>query len=153
MGASRQKLARILAALGAIFALPVVVHGQVGITSGRTEIALVAHVPARGAIEGVSVERETARRGGLREASVTVRVSANTGYRLLVKSAGNQTSRIWVKAVTGEFQELSAGGSVTVARDTHCAGLCEREVQYRIESTGALNSLPLRYEMALSAQL
>jgi hypothetical protein len=151
VAAPLRKLAQTLA-LGAMLALPQVAYGQVGITSGMTQVALVARVAPRGSIQGVSAERETGRMGALREASVTVRMSANTGYRLVVKAAGTSTSRIWVRAMTGEFQELTAGSSVTVARDAHRAGQWEREVQYRIEG-GDLNSLPVRYEIAVSPQL
>ena len=153
MVASRQILGQALVTFGVILGLPGVAQGQVGITSGLTQVALVAHVAPRGSIQGVSAERETSRMGALREASVTVRMSANTGYRLIVRSAGASTSRIWVKSTTGEFQELTAGSSVTVARDTHTAGQLEREVQYRIESAGNSNSLPVRYEIAISPQL
>jgi hypothetical protein len=62
-------------------------------------------------------------------------------------------SHIWVRGVNGEFQELTAGSSVTVARGMHGAGEWDREVQYRIESAGDLNSLPVRYEIALNPQL
>jgi hypothetical protein len=54
--------------------------------------------------------------------------------------------------VTGEFQELAAGSSVTVARATHCAGQWEREVEFRIE-LGEANRLPARYQIAFSPQL
>jgi hypothetical protein len=40
-----------------------------------------------------------------------------------------------------------------VARGTHAAGQWEREVQYRIESAGNLNSLPVRYEIAIDPKL
>lgn len=153
VGASRQVLVRILAALGVALALPGVAESQVGISSGVAQIALVAHVAPRGSIQDVSAERETGRMGSVREASVTVRVAANTGYQLVVRGTGVTASRIWVRGVNGEFQELTAGSSVTVARGTHAAGQWDREVQYRIESAGDLNSLPVRYEIALSPQL
>lgn len=153
MVAARRILGQALVTFGAILGLPGVAQGQVGITSGLTQVALVAHVAPRGSIQGVSAERETSRMGALREASVTVRMSANTGYRLIVRSAGASTSRIWVRSVTGEFQELTAGSSVTVARGAHTAGQSEREIQYRIESGGNSNSLPVRYEIAISPQL
>jgi hypothetical protein len=153
VGASRQILVRTLAALGVVLTLPGVAQGQVGITSGVTQIALVAHVAPRGSIQAVSAERETGRRGSVREASVSVRVAANTGYQLVVRGTGVTTSRIWVRGVNGEFQELTAGSSVTVARGTHAAGEWDREVQYRIESAGDLSSLPVRYEIAISPQL
>jgi hypothetical protein len=114
---------------------------------------LVAHIAPRGSIQGVSAERETSRMGSIREASVMVRVAANTGYQLMVRGTAVADSRIWVRGVDGEFQELTAGSSVTVARGTHAAGQWDREVQYRIESAGDLNSLPVRYEIALSPQL
>jgi hypothetical protein len=135
-----------------MLAVPAVVQCQVGISSGMVQVALVAHVAPRGSIQGVSAERETGRTGSLGERSVTVRMSANTGYRLMVRLAGASAARIWVRSVTGEFQELTAGSSVTVARDSHCAGQWEREVQYRTESAGDL-SLPVRYELSLSPQL
>jgi hypothetical protein len=153
VGASRQILVRTLAALGVVLTLPGVAQGQVGITSGVTQIALVAHVAPRGSIQAVSAERETGRMGSVREASVTVRVDANTGYQLVVRGTAVTTSRIWVRGVNGEFQELTAGSSGTVACGTRAAGQWDREVQYRIESAGDLNSLPVRYEIALSPQL
>jgi hypothetical protein len=153
VGASRRARVRILAALGVVLALPGVAESQVGITSGVTQIALVAHVAARGSIQEVSAERETGRIGSVREASVTVRVAANTGYQLVVRGTAQTTSRIWVRGVNGEFQELTAGSSVTVARGAHAAGQWEREVQFRIESAGDLNNLPVRYEIVVNPTL
>jgi hypothetical protein len=152
VGASRRVFVRTLAALGVVLALPGVAESQVGITSGVTQIALVAHVAPRGSIQAVSAERETGRMGSVRQASVMVRVAANTGYQLMVRGSAT-TSRIWVRGANGEFQELTPGSSVTVARGTHAAGQWEREVQYRIESAGELNSLPVRYEIAINPQL
>ena len=153
VGASRQVLIRTVAALGMVFALPGVAQSQVGLPSGVAQIALVAHIAPRGSIQAVSAERETARTSTVREASVMVRVAANTGYQLVVRGTGVAASRVWVRGVNGEFQELTAGSSVTVARGTHAAGQWDREVQYRIESAGDLNSLPVRYEIALNPQL
>jgi hypothetical protein len=137
----------------AALASPGALQAQVGLTSGVARILLVAHVAPRGSIQNVSAERETSRMGSVREASVTVSVAANTGYQLVVRGTAVTTSRIWVRGVNGEFQELTAGSSVTVGRGTHAAGQWEREVQYRIESAGELNSLPVRYEMAINPQL
>ena len=153
MGASRQILVRTVAALGVVLALPGIAQSQVGISSGVTQIALVAHIAPHGSIQGVSAERETGRVGSVREASVMVRVAANTGYQLVVRGTAAAASRIWVRGVNGEFQELTAGSSVTVARGTHAAGQWDREVQYRIESAGDLNSLPVRYEIAMDPTL
>jgi hypothetical protein len=86
-----------------------------------------------------------------------VKLSANTGYQLAVRAAERQASRIWVRSVTGQFQQLTRGSAVTVARDTHCAGEWEHEVHYRIEaeekSDSSLYTLPVRYEIAINPQL
>ena len=156
MGAARQLIGtlRILATISvALIGRPQGVEAQIGLTSGMAQVALVARIAPRGSIQGVSGQRETRRVGTIREASVTVRMSANTGYQLMVKGTGTSTSRIWVQATNGEFQELTAGSSVTVARDTHCAGQWEREVHYRIEapeSTTDQTVLPVRYEIAIN---
>jgi hypothetical protein len=153
VGASRKVLVRTVAALGVVFALPGVAQSQVGLPSGVAQIALVAHIAPRGSIQGVSAERETGRIGSVRESSVMVRVDANTGYQLMVRGTAIADSRIWVRGVSGEFQELTAGSSVTVARGTHAAGQWDREVQYRIESASNVNSLPVRYEIAIDPTL
>jgi hypothetical protein len=150
--ASNRVLARALILVAVTLSLPSVARSQVGISSGLTQITLVARVAPHGSIKGVSAERETGRMGGLREASTTVRLSANAGYRLVVKAAGTPSSRVWVRAVTGEFQELTAGSSVTVARGTQAVE-SEREVQYRIESAGDELGLPVRYELAIAPQI
>ena len=147
MGASGQVLVRTVAVLGMVLVLPGVAESQVGISSGVAQIALVAHIAPRGSIQAVSAERETARTGTVREASVMVRVAANTGYQLVVRGTAVAASRVWVRGVNGEFQEL------TVARGTHAAGEWDREVQYRIESAGDLSSLPVRYEIAIDPKL
>jgi hypothetical protein len=150
--ASKLVLARALLLVAVTLSLPTVARSQVGIRSGLTQIALVAHVAPSGSIRGVSAERETGRAGGMREASTTVRLSANTGYRLVVKAAGASSTRLWVRAVSGEFQELTAGSSVTVAQGNRGVD-SEREVQYRIESAGNGLDLPVRYELAIAPQL
>jgi hypothetical protein len=153
VGAAWRAVTRTLLTLAVVLPLPRVAQSQVGITSRLTQVALVAHVAPRGSIQAVSATRETGRVGGLRATSATVSISANTGYRLVVRAAGVPTSRIWVRAVSGEFQELTAGSSITVARGAHTAGQTEREVQYRLESAGSETSLPVRYEIAISPQL
>lgn len=161
MSASRQVISqtvRTLAAIGmAVLATPRVAESQVGLTSGMAQVALVARIAPRGSIQGVGPQRETGQAGSVRESSVTVRFSSNTGYRLMVRTSGAPTSRIWVRAANGEFQELTAGSSVTVARDAHCAGQWEREVRYRTDSGeqsgGGLGELPVRYEIAINPTL
>jgi hypothetical protein len=130
---------------------------QVGLSSGLAQVTLLARIAPRGSIHGVGAQRETARQGTVREVSVMVGLSANTGYQLIVRGTSAPASRVWVRAVTGEYQELTAGASVTVARDTRCAGQWQREVQYRIETSDAagseLQNLPVRYEMAINPVL
>lgn len=147
------------ATLGGCFLLiaaPRGAQGQVGITSGMAQVALVARIAPRGSIQGVSAQRETTT-GTLRNGSVTVNVSANSGYQLRVRGTAASASRIWVRAVSGEFQEVKAGSAVTVAKDAQCAGQWEREVQYRIESqngeAGTSAPLPVLYEIAISPTL
>jgi hypothetical protein len=116
-------------------------------------VALVAQVPPRGSITGVGQARETARLGTVREGTVSVGISANTGYQLIVRGVQGATSRIWVRASTGEFQELKAGGAVTVVKEFRSGGELERSVQYRIEMPDGDNggeSLPVRYEIAIN---
>jgi hypothetical protein len=152
VGSLRQVLAGTLIAFG-MLVFPRAARAQVGTPSGAAHVALVAHVATRASIQGVSGDRVTGRVGGLRKASATVRISANTGYRLIVRGTGAPSSRVWVRAVTGEFQELTDGSSVTVAQGAYGAVESEREIQYRIEAAGKEQSLPVRYEMAISPQL
>jgi hypothetical protein len=136
-----------------LLANPRVSQGQVGLTSGMAQVTLAARIPLRGSIQSLGEGRETGRVGAIREASMKVTLSANTGYRLIVRPSGVPTSRVWVRAATGEFQELTPGSSITVARDAHCAGQWEREVQYRIEmpeGAEALGPLPVRYEISIN---
>lgn len=139
-----------------LIAAPRGAHGQVGITSGLAQVALVARISPRGSIQGVSAQRETTT-GTVRDGTVTVSLSANSGYQLRVRRTAVSASRIWVRAVSGEFQEVKAGSAVTVAKDAQCAGQWDRDVQYRIEmpeggaSTAA--PLPIVYEIAISPTL
>ncbi|HEX5963388.1 MAG TPA: hypothetical protein VFY42_06665 [Gemmatimonadales bacterium] len=126
---------------------------QVGLSSGTAQVALVAHIAPQAAIHEVSPTLASTRDGTTNDVSVSVRISANTGYRLVVvgtiPAAG---SRLWVRGMDGEFQELTAGSAVTVARDLRGAGECEREVTYRTEtsaSRGSTNGLPVRYEIRI----
>ena len=142
MSSVRQVLGRMLVTAG-ILGLPQDAHAQVGITSGLAQVALVAHVPTAASMQEVSVGRQTAR----------ILISANSGYRLMVKAVGVPTSRIWIKAANGEFQELTATASITVAREVYSAGQSEREIQYTIDSKGGTEIIPIRYEIAINPQL
>jgi hypothetical protein len=152
------RLTRWTLALGIIaLGRPAESAAQVGISSAVAQVALVARVAPRGSINGVSAPRETTRTGSLREATTTVHVSANTGYQLLVRGFAESTARIWVRAASGDFQELKPGSAVIVAQETHAAGQWDREVHYRIEMPDRgetpLAPLPVRYEIAISPTL
>ena len=146
-------------ALGGCFLLvaaPRGAQGQVGITSGMAQVALVARIAPRGSIQAVSAQRETIA-GTVRSGSVTVNLSANTGYQLRVRGTAASASRIWVRSLSGEFQEVKAGSAVTVAKDNQGAGQWEREVQYQIQNqdggTTSSAPLPVVYEIAISPTL
>jgi hypothetical protein len=138
-----------------LMGLPTAAEAQVGLTSGMAQVALVAYSAPRGSIQGVRQPRELARVGAVSEGSVLVRLSANTGYQLIVRKTGSTTSRIWVRTSTGDFQELTIGSAVIVARGMRAEGECE--IRYRIESSDtadiATQSLPVRYEIAINPTL
>lgn len=147
-------LVRSLIGFLVLLGMPQRLEAQVGLSSGMAQVALVARVAPRGSVDGVTPQRETGRTRSIREASVTVRMFANTGYQLVVRGTGAPASRLWVRAAGGEFQEVSAGSSVTVVRDARGGGTREHQVQYRMETTGGaesvMPSLPVRYEIAIS---
>lgn len=159
MSSSRLIRGLAQAALGGsllLIAAPGGAHGQVGLTSGLAQVALIARIAPQGTIHSVNPRRETTI-GAVRSGSVTVTLSANSGYQLRMRRTAASASRIWVRAVTGEFQELKAGAAVTVAEDAQCTGQWEREVQYQIESQEGGPSpsapLPVLYEIAISPTL
>lgn len=130
---------------------------QVGLSSGVAQVALVARIAPQADIRQVGPSLEMTRNGATKEVSVAVRLVANTGYRLVVvgttPAAG---SRLWVRGTNGEFQELTPGRAVTVARDLRGAGEWEREVSYRTETSasgGSTNALPVRYEIRVEPTL
>ena len=141
-----------------ILAWPREIQGQVGLAPGEARVALVAVAPAHASLDTASPPREGASLGSLREGSVTVRLSCNNGYRLMVRRIGNSAStggaasRVWVRSVDGQFHELTPGSSVTIA-DQPPAEEDEREVFYRIEdlpkSPSTLQDLPVHYDLAV----
>lgn len=123
---------------------------QAGLSTGVAQIALVARSAPQAAIQRVSPALETGRNGSTKEVSVSVGLAANTGYRLVVVGTpAANGSRLWVRGVDGEFQELTPGTAVTVARDGRIAGTSEREVSYRTETSvpDGMKPLPVRYEI------
>ena len=152
-------IGRRLAALGILaLAGPAALQAQVGLASGAGGIALVARVPSRASINGVRSTGEIARRGALREGTVKVRLSANTGYRLVVVGTApvsppaEPVSRLWVRDENGRFEELRSGAAVTVVRGHHAGGGWEPEVSFRSEASESGEGphlLPVRYEVRI----
>jgi hypothetical protein len=142
-----------------VIALPGMLQAQVGLTSGLAQIQLVARVAPQASIEGVGPELEIGRHGTLREVSVTVGLAANTGFRLVVlrtdrdAKASGEASPLWVRALNGEYQPLSADRPTVVLREGPAARQSAREVHYRMEESDSSRSLPVRYEMVIDPQL
>ena len=132
-------------------------HAQVGLASGAARITLVGRVTPGASIVRVTPARETARRGGSRDETVGVRLSANTSYRLIVVGTGPASSRaeparrLWVRAENGPFVEVRSGAAVTVARGRHAVAE-EARVVFRSAHSGSaqqLQVLPVRYELRI----
>jgi uncharacterized protein (DUF2235 family) len=125
-------------------------HAQVGLTSGLARVTLVARSALEGAVQSVSTVS-----GGANvphDASLAIRMTANAGYSLVVRGVPSaNTGRIWVRASTGEFQELKPGASVTVAREAQSTGTWEQQVHYRVDSTPGAKAgdVPVRLELRL----
>jgi hypothetical protein len=143
--------------LAALLACSSTMQAQQGLRSRSLQVALIASVPARGALQSIGPAREVATIGELKQASVSLRLSANSSCRLVVlRSAGSADkghSRIWVRNAAGTFEELKPGSSVTVARDRVFAGEDEREVRYLFDTHGPemmdATALPVRYEIRM----
>jgi hypothetical protein len=151
-------IGRSLAALGILAVVgPAALQAQIGLASGSARIALIARVLPRVSVDGVSSARETARQGNVREETVTIRLSANTGYRLVAVGTAPPGSRVgpaprlWVRTENGRFEEVRSGAVVTVVRSQHGVGECESEVSFRREAPESVESpqLPVRYEVRL----
>ena len=128
---------------------------QVGLSSRRQAIALVAQAPVRASLGDVSSLREKTS-GLVRETSATVRLETNTGYRLVVKAATPSGSRTWVRGTDGQFHELLAGAGIVVAQEPAGKGEREREIQYRVENSGTQRTEvapPVRYEIVIDPTL
>jgi len=135
--------------------LPQYAVGQVGLVSQAVQVTLVARAAPSGRLPRPGEIRQV-RRGGVRETAALVRLSTNSGYRLLVKRLGGAGSRIWVKSATGEFQELTANAPVTVVSQPRGGGEEQWEVQFRQEESERgepAAALPVRYDLVLSPTL
>ena len=162
VGATRRSndVSRTMAVLmAALVGLAGTAQGQVGLASHEARVAIIASIPSAAAVHAVGSPRVTRVRGLIREAAVSVRLSSNNGYRLIVRGTGRQekgrsaVGRIWVKAVDGTFHELGEGSAVTVAQEQRQAGAFDRQVVYRIESSevaAELTGLPICYDIAVN---
>ncbi len=137
---------------------PATAHAQIGLSSGGAQVALLARVAPGASINGVSEIRQTAGQGTGSEGTVKVRLSANTGYRLVVvgtapvSSKTQPASRLWVRAETGLFEEVASGAAVTVVRGQRAMAGWEPEVRFRSEASESgevPHVLPVRYEIRL----
>ena len=148
-----------LAALGVLaVAGPTTAEAQIGLTSGGAQIVMTARVGPGVSINGVSEIQETVRQGTLSEVTVKLRLSPNTGYRVVavgtaqVSSKAQPASRLWVRAENGRFEEVSSGTAVTVVRGRHAVAGREPEVSFRSEASESVagsNVLPVRYEIRI----
>jgi hypothetical protein len=131
---------------------PLPATAQVGLASTVGSVMLVAHADPQGSISSVTPPRLTSQTGLLMEAVTTVRLSSNAGYRLLVRALEGAPSPVWVRSATGEFVQLTAGSSVTVAGAPRGSKEMLQDVYFRFEapdSGGTLPPLPVRYELAI----
>jgi hypothetical protein len=141
--------------VGVSLALAGRVEAQVGISSSAAPVMLVANAPLQGSLEGLVVQSGIGLPDQKHSGTITLRVSANGGYRLVVRGGGEfpPDARIWVRSVSGEFQEVREGSSVVVADDTHPAGVEERRVEYWIQGAGDETALPVRYELQINPSI
>ena len=154
--ATPRKIHLVPSLVGLVLAAPLQsAEAQQGIRSGLAQVTLIARSAPQGLIRAVEPARQTGRNGTTIEATMMVRLSANTGYRLAVRG-GPPANRIWVRDVNGVYQELTGASAVTVARHQHGAGEWEGEVHYRVEvpeEKELSESLSVRYELALDPAL
>lgn len=125
---------------------------QVGLPSDIAQVTLVARSAPRASLPAVGPVGVRVSHGAIREAAVKVSFSTNTSYHLVVRGvAAGSKGRLWVRAARGDYREVLAGSSVTVARGAHSSGSAEREVSYRFESDATHQplSLPVRYEIVV----
>jgi len=143
---------RIILAIGvASLCLGPAAAAQVGLSSGIAQVSLLARRSTQGALSA-GATREVRRVGSVRETTATVRISANSGYRLAVRRAPGTDTRVWVKSIDGNFQELTGNTPVTVDRGTRSGREREREVQFRVEGPGSDRAtlLPVFYDLVMS---
>ena len=138
--------------VGGSLALAGSVEAQVGISSSAVPVTLIARAPLQGSLEGLVIQPGIGLPDQKHSGTITLRVSANSGYRLVVRGGGEfpPDARLWVRSVSGEFEEVMEGSSVVVADDAHPAGIEERRVEYQIHGAGDETALPVRYELQIN---
>lgn len=131
-------------------------QAQVGLASGAAHITLIARVVPGASVVEVAPAPGTARRGGSKDKTVGIRLSANTSYRLMVvgtapeRSQAEPARRLWVRAENGRFEEVRSGAAVTVVRGRRAVAEWEAEVSFRSETSASghdTDVLPVRYEI------
>ena len=133
-----------------------IAEAQVGLRSAPVQVALVARAVPSGSIRSLGDLRWTRRADGAREITHVLRLSANTGYSLVVRRGWQPAhGRTWVRSVNGQFQEVTPGSSVTIARGQDGAVELEHRIHYRIQSatSGEPAQLPVTYELHIDPTL
>ncbi len=132
-------------------------EAQVGLRSAPVQVALVARAIPGGSIHGAGDLRGTRRSGTALEGTHTLRLSANSNYLLVVRgpSRAAHAPRTWVRSVNGDFQEITSGSAVTVARNPGGVVEVKQLVQYLIQSSPGGDSapLPVTYELHIAPTL
>lgn len=134
-----------------------VAEAQVGLRSAPVHVALVARAVPRGAVGTPGAVRWVRRADGAREGTQVLRLSANTRYSVVVRGVRQpmRGSRTWVRSVSGQFQEVTSGSSVIVARGQYGGVQLEHAIHYRVRSagSGAPGRLPVTYELHIAPTL
>jgi hypothetical protein len=131
-------------------------EAQVGLTSGIAQVGLIARAPLQGTIEGLETHGGIGLSSSQGNESITLRLSSNSGYRLIVRGSGvrSEELRIWFRSVAGELEEITDGSAVVVADGSKTTGITERKVEYRVEGvTKDSEPLPVYYELQVSPSL
>jgi hypothetical protein len=146
---------RGILALGLVSALAGRATAQVGLTSGLAQVTLAARAPVQGSIQDVLTQPGIGLPNGGSQGSITLRMSANSGYRLVVRGTGRSEGvRIWFRSAAGEMREVTEGAAIVLVDDVHPSGIAERRVEYRVEGAGeGSDRLPVRYELEISPTL
>ena len=118
-------------------------------------IVLRATVLPRLQILAISPKEVQVDAAGVRQTVETIEVEGNLAYRVSVR-LGNDgawsdpNSRILIRNAQGRYEELRAGGSVTVADAEH--GRHQHEVVCRVEARGAQPAADSRCDLEYEVQ-